>query len=94
MTQQMREESINAWPIPHRLGLKALSGLTIDAQYAQHLGTKLFNAVGKLVLWICNGFAIALLWLSIASAVDVQWFCSGSGVDFLCCLARFWYGFL
>ena len=47
MTQQMRDESINAWPIPHRLGLKALSGLTIDAQYAQHLGTKLFNAVGN-----------------------------------------------
>ena len=44
MTQQMIQDTINSWPIPHRLGLKALSSLTIDAQYAQHLGSKLFNS--------------------------------------------------
>ena len=44
MTQQMTQETTNNWPVPHRLGLKALSSLSIDAQYAQHLGTKLFNS--------------------------------------------------
>jgi hypothetical protein len=44
MTQQMTEENAHNWPVPHRLRLKALSSLTIDAQYAQHLGTKLFNS--------------------------------------------------
>ncbi len=50
MTQQPAPDDLRdnkntcVWPVPHRLGLKALSSLTIDAQYAQHLGTKLFNS--------------------------------------------------
>ena len=38
---QTREET---WQTPHRFGLKALSNLNIDSQYAQHLGSKLFNS--------------------------------------------------